>query len=238
MNEISISDNQCRTKLNQLSSPFLRLSAELRNAIYERYCEDTKWLVHGEAGPRDDPMAPHVQSLLLVCRQIYSEAALFPYSHGTISANNCAFFKVWLLSRSRSQINAIAKLELQCGLFLGGRNFTQWTMPIPRDGSVLSSFPNLKSVHVSVEVAGVTRAGVAPEERDAHRQIKSAMNAFRTNIPHVEITATYSPSKRMAEIWKPREGMPRVDYGAHVAVLDDEVVQKIAVQRRVDSVGT
>ena len=105
---------------------------------------------------------------------------------------------------------------------MGGRTFTQWTMPIPQDGAVLRRFPNLKSVRVCVAISGLGRGGVKPEERDARRRISNAMIAFKINAPNVKITTAYTPSKNMSEAWTPLDGRTRVEHGVYVDLEDQE----------------
>ncbi|KAH7343123.1 hypothetical protein BKA66DRAFT_34522 [Pyrenochaeta sp. MPI-SDFR-AT-0127] len=63
---------------------FLQLPPEIRNMIYKEVFRDTTWFVY-----RKLPQLARVKAslgainLLYTCRQIYTEAGLFPYRYGT-----------------------------------------------------------------------------------------------------------------------------------------------------------
>ncbi|KAF2013419.1 hypothetical protein BU24DRAFT_331283, partial [Aaosphaeria arxii CBS 175.79] len=100
------------TLLNQKQSPFLRLPAELRNQIYEYYFEEgSVYLDDSEIYYADSSSfrAFNYIGLILVCRQIHADTALFPY---TKLLFNFAWFTsgqigAWIEKRSQIQKEAI-----------------------------------------------------------------------------------------------------------------------------------
>jgi len=117
-------------KSNAIKSPLLRLPAELRNMIFgwvfydvlyilSEYYRSHERVVYMHVDDCPGSYTPHDLGLLLVCRQIYAETALLPYSLGS--------FYVWaeflgideqvyalhrfLKARTQEQIDAISFLE-------------------------------------------------------------------------------------------------------------------------------
>lgn len=104
-------------KINQHTSPVLRLPPEVRNMIYTHALggrtyrfKDTIPLSHARL---DTKGSPHTLALLFVCHQIYSEASLLPYSLNTFSFREFKnSFNPFLDRRQYPQFQAITKIEL------------------------------------------------------------------------------------------------------------------------------
>jgi hypothetical protein len=142
--------------LNQQTSPFLQLSAEIRNIIYSyalghrtfRF-KDAIYRRHARLRPHE----PHVLALLRVCHQIYSEASLFPYSLNVFSFRDFEIsFKPFLNHRQLAHFRAITTIELVT--YQAGR---MWAAPelFSRDLDelkVLERLPNLREVRVVVDL--------------------------------------------------------------------------------------
>ncbi|KAF1840367.1 uncharacterized protein K460DRAFT_437447 [Cucurbitaria berberidis CBS 394.84] len=180
------------SKLNQIASPFLQLSAESRNSIYEHYFQQIKWLIHSEEDERHREHTLHVPSLLLVCRQIYTETALLPYSKSLLSANNLTLFAKWLATRSILQVNSITRLELQCSLALMDHSITHHTLPVDKHGTLLRSFPRLKYIHLQVDVTRRTRFGGPTHPNCAQTHVNDLRQSFEKIVPGVEVTAAHA----------------------------------------------
>ena len=186
------------SKLNQIASPLLRLSAELRNAVYEHYFHGIKWHLDDHGGRPQRNRASHAFSLLLTCRQIHSEVALLRYSKSVVSTNEFTQFTTWLATRSIVQVNSITRLELQCGLWLDDHAVTSCTLPVDKHGTLLRSFPRLKHVHLQVDVTCRTQFTGRPNEHWAQIHVMELRQAFENNVPDVEVTAAYATR---AEAW-------------------------------------
>lgn len=123
------------TRQNKLSSPLLRLPAELRNHIYgyvvttpnhglwnipeHTYLHDA---LNGKFRPKfnDEQLRrrmaerAHAQrhlSLLSVCRQVHDEARLFPFEFNTFAFNSPRLFR-FLAKLSQPQRNAIHGIKI------------------------------------------------------------------------------------------------------------------------------
>ena len=157
---------------------------------------------HGEDtwGPS---LSRNPAALLLVCRQIGCETALFPYSKGTIVADDFALFENWLECRSVAQADAITKLEFHCRLFIGGRTITRWTPPIFKDWEGYHICPNLKQVGVFVTVFGTRHKGDLPDENESREHILELRRSLEKRMPGVELTTAYTPYGGMEHRWQP-----------------------------------
>ncbi|KAH3909047.1 hypothetical protein HBI56_125970 [Parastagonospora nodorum] len=107
------SDAQLQISLrNQQQSPLLRLPAELRNQIYEHVCRGVRLRpgsgnVHYRNILDPDAVIIPVTHMLLVCRQIHNEAALYPLSFAEIQLWKREGFQQFLNTLSERQRNAI-----------------------------------------------------------------------------------------------------------------------------------
>jgi len=102
------------TAANQRNSPLLRLPAELRNLVY-RYALGDRTLILSTRNRktlrlrrRDTPAF----SLLAVCTQIHSEAALLPYSLNTFDIALESTANTFLATVPLAYVQAIKKLDV------------------------------------------------------------------------------------------------------------------------------
>ncbi|KAG9188785.1 hypothetical protein G6011_07490 [Alternaria panax] len=106
---------------NAANSPLLRLSAELRNEIYNLVLNNYSHL-HNLDAPRRERVresrneeSGNELALLRVCRQLYEETALLPFSLGPFTFHNLALFSKYLAQTLLpSQIAAITALQCPC----------------------------------------------------------------------------------------------------------------------------
>ncbi|KAF1936371.1 hypothetical protein EJ02DRAFT_459586 [Clathrospora elynae] len=173
---------------NQARSPFLRLSAELRNIIYDYYFEDTTWLIPGKD---DFELSIYTPSLFLVCRQMHFDTALIPYTQKVIgSANDVTPLDHWIASKSVAQMQAVTCLELQCELVLSPSGLAQWIIPVKRDGRTLCLFANLKTVYAHFRLSDRGRRDGTPYLPYSTKELDRLKGCWERCVPGVEIIMT------------------------------------------------
>ncbi|KAL6168119.1 hypothetical protein ACJQWK_05777 [Exserohilum turcicum] len=169
---------------NQTSSPFLRLSAELRNHIYD-YCfvnaqQEQK---HGSSGPE---ITPGVPSLAQVCRQIRTEFAPIFFSRATFRFGKMemmADFSHSLTGGHRQVIKSV------CLSMVAVDEVVYWYMcsrickETRRDAEHvrdLIQFPSLGNVEAEVKIR-------VQRDSEAHALIRDAVRLyFENNDLHVD----------------------------------------------------
>ncbi|KAH6638259.1 hypothetical protein C7974DRAFT_157487 [Boeremia exigua] len=170
-------------KMNS-EAPLLRLPAELRNRIWEytlggnifdvvfvetykgRYVEE-KTFVHSRT------FKPNTNALLQVCRQIYMETALIPFSHNAFRFQRWEAFE-WvrqLLPINQDSIREVHIEAYRAGCVLGRwyENSDDSSMP---ETFPLEVFPKVKRIVLAIDISlkddFLTGFGLNAEER-AHR---------------------------------------------------------------------
>jgi hypothetical protein len=102
---------------NQRDSPLLRLPAELRNQIFRYALGGETWnFVVRESNRhrvRNCSGFQHALALLAVCRQIYAETALLPFSLGSFSFNDSDDFEIWLKALNSAQRNEVSVVGIE-----------------------------------------------------------------------------------------------------------------------------
>jgi hypothetical protein len=151
--------------LDQSNSPLFRLPAELRNVIYAYVFDDLVFEIFDRA-----PTAyldcrrnqGHSRALLLVCRQIYIEARLFPFSSGTFRLEHPRYLRKWLIYITSEQRSAIGRLEFAprgtFGIRMEDNSIQQPDTSMPywwnnTDMALKMLLPGLRYIHVRVIIA-------------------------------------------------------------------------------------
>jgi hypothetical protein len=104
--------NPNSARWNQRNSPLLRLPAELRNLIFRFALGGNTWsfVVREPYGQRIHNCSgfQHTFALLAVCRQIYVETALLPFSLRSFSFNDPEDFDLWLKALHPAQRDGVS----------------------------------------------------------------------------------------------------------------------------------
>ncbi|USP77115.1 hypothetical protein yc1106_04389 [Curvularia clavata] len=108
---------------NQQQSPLLRLPAELRNKIFAyalggrtfrfKTTGNYPWYI------KNVTKYKHALALLQVCRQIYAETALLPFSTNTFSASRLYVLEEWAESLHSARAQSIKWIRLKLQLSSG-----------------------------------------------------------------------------------------------------------------------
>ncbi|CAN9349792.1 hypothetical protein AALT_g5434 [Alternaria alternata] len=86
---------------NQQGSPLLRLPPELRCLVFEYALGGNTYMIryHRKSkSVKNTTVAKHALALLSVCRQIFAETALLPFSLNTFSVFHPVVFNMWIKS--------------------------------------------------------------------------------------------------------------------------------------------
>lgn len=152
--------NSCSTEHNFATSPFLNLPGEVRNIIYELTLGGNIWDIELDTEARAINLTPKAdridhRDLLLVCRQIYGESRVLPWSLGSFKCvsethNSCrAKFRGWVAKFPPEFRRAITSIILASHSVRDARLkdevLTQWTT---RCNLGLQDFPGLKRLQV------------------------------------------------------------------------------------------
>lgn len=121
------------TERNSRESLLLRLPAEIRNRIWTQVLAMEVIYVGDEFRDNSDYTTPALD-LLRVCRPIYAEAALLPYSLNAFWFYSIPGLQSWLKQRAPVQKAVIQRIDIFCS---------------DCEGCPLSLLPNLKTVCVS-----------------------------------------------------------------------------------------
>jgi len=160
------------TQHNQLSSPLLRLPAELRDKIYTYALSDYEWIIE----PYNNVLkcwqrSEYAFALLRTCRQIHFEACHFRYTLGNfvfMRPNDARLWAKSLADHNRALVTSIEFRIESHGLEpVWTRNGFGYTSPAwlcAEDMALLPYFPGLNVVKIGVmsrgmEVLGTTLTG-------------------------------------------------------------------------------
>ncbi|KAH8629783.1 hypothetical protein IG631_14360 [Alternaria alternata] len=106
------------TRQNATSSPLLRLSAEVRNMVFNYVFQDEIYAINPGPLTRKRLSSRRKLGPFLVSRQLYHETALLPYKLGVFqlgdhSWDHCILsrLKAFLWGRSKAQIEVMARIE-------------------------------------------------------------------------------------------------------------------------------
>ncbi|CAN9355968.1 unnamed protein product [Alternaria alternata] len=86
---------------NQQDSPLLRLPPELRCLVFEYALGGNTYMIRyhrTSKAVKNTTVAKHALALLSVCRQIFAETALLPFSLNTFSVFHPVIFNMWIKS--------------------------------------------------------------------------------------------------------------------------------------------
>jgi hypothetical protein len=138
----------------QRNNLLLRLPAELRNRIYEHVLGGRTYrfkdTVYTGRARLDTKGENHILALLYVCRQIYFETALLPYTMNMFSFRHFDIsLEPFLRHRSPSQIRSIYFMELvtyqASQMWAALEPFSPY---MSREFRTLSSLPNLRELRI------------------------------------------------------------------------------------------
>jgi len=146
----------CRFETNADHSPFLRLPAEVRNAVYQFALsgQTVSSILHRSAATTTSPplarrvddaslRRPHRFSLLRVCRQIFIETAVLLYRLSTFRFNDSTNLLLWLNNISAWESVLVQSVELDCALTIDEHERQRWTR-------CFAQLPQLRSFHVNI----------------------------------------------------------------------------------------
>jgi hypothetical protein len=174
------------TLRNQREAPFLRVPAELRNEIYSLVLHIGKWLIDDTGRAyifKDDRLyeSSHYLVLLKICRQIYHETRLLPFSLNSFKIIH-RFREVELVKKLTSfQTAAITRISLSADIRLDA-GLQEICDEIPRHKFLI---PNLLKVDLQVWCHD-------PEEIDEiARRIEDVLKARARNGEQIKIRAYY-----------------------------------------------
>ncbi|KAL6702937.1 hypothetical protein ACN47E_000779 [Coniothyrium glycines] len=200
------------SKLNQLGSPFLRLSAELRNAIYDYVFTDTRWLVHGRGRWLCNVAGRSGPGFLLVCRQVYLEASIYLFTNSTICASEPTLFRLWIERQERRDLDLITRMELDCEVFVSGKHH-DWTVPIEKSTDTLLKFRNLKKLRITINIIGQRVEWYNPHMTRILSHVADMKKGLIRTAPQVDLTVVYNQDKAVEESRAYRE---RDATGVHI----------------------
>ncbi|KAI4941643.1 hypothetical protein J4E91_010674 [Alternaria rosae] len=157
-----MTESQKINEHNLATSPFLNLPSEVRNRIYELTLGGNIWEIDTEA--RAINLTPKAdrndhRDLLLVCRQIYGESRVLPWSLGSFKCVSedryirrwIAKFRRWVAKfppEFRRAITSIILVDEEAGdAPLKDELLKEWTT---RSNLSLQDFPGLKRLQVQV----------------------------------------------------------------------------------------
>jgi hypothetical protein len=137
-----------RALRNQRESPLLRLSAELRNRVYD-YVLGNKTYSTVIILPTS---RPNPNSLLLACRQVYHEASILPYTLNTFTFSSERYLRRAITLHKYARLNDIRTIELVtwCArrLLLDSSDWFHTMLDWILDS--LRAFNGLQTVHIVV----------------------------------------------------------------------------------------
>ncbi|KAI4915817.1 hypothetical protein J4E90_004263 [Alternaria incomplexa] len=84
---------------NQRDSPLLRLPAEIRHLIFGYALGGKTFYIHHDDRQgiaKNETVSKNTLALLAVCRQVFAETALLPFSSNTFSATHPQVFNMWI----------------------------------------------------------------------------------------------------------------------------------------------
>ncbi|KAI4684957.1 uncharacterized protein J4E88_004399 [Alternaria novae-zelandiae] len=159
---------------NQQDSPLLRLPPELRHLIFSHVIGGKTFeILYDRSGPYRSPIRERLSSkvpkrkfiaknitvakntlaLLVVCRQIYAETALLPFSSNTFSASRPDNLKMWIKRFPPAVSEAITSIQLDA--FIRSSLLEHWVVDvssIPQYKRLSSNLSSLKRVKLNVLV--------------------------------------------------------------------------------------
>jgi hypothetical protein len=166
----------------QSAFPFLRLPAELRNAIYEYVFEprliisDFRRVFRASQLPPETPVA-----LLFVNRQIHKEAHITAYANYIWTFRRSASFQEFLTQRTSKQLAAIQHIELDsdygCRMFDDCVRLSKYTF------LVLSDMPSIKRIDINVLPRFKSFEGVIVSN------LEESVGLIRSWVPEMKISA-------------------------------------------------
>lgn len=130
--------------------------------------------------------------LLLACRQIHSETALLPYSKSLLSTHDLTHFAKWLATRSSAQVNAITRLELQCGLTLDDYGVRHCTLHVNMYATLRQFPPRLKHLHLKVDVTYHPIWTCDPCAGWVQLLVGDMRRCIEHKVPGVKVTVQYA----------------------------------------------
>lgn len=111
--------NSPSARHNQRESSLLKLPAEIRNIIFRYALSGVEYKIKEDdnLSMRNIVTQPDALALLAVCRQIYSETALLPFSLNIFSSYLFPMdLKNWMAQRHTVQMTAVTRIHLTGGV--------------------------------------------------------------------------------------------------------------------------
>lgn len=143
---------------NQRDSPLLRLPAELRNQIFQYALGCKTWTFLVRESHQQTVYVPsrleHALALLAVCRQIYAETALLPFSLDTFSFDHYTDLQWWLKAQRPAQSDVVSTISIHHRLYLYGILAELYDWRLGKWES--SRLPALRVVHVKLSGNRIT----------------------------------------------------------------------------------
>lgn len=136
-----------RAQQNQQQSPLLRLPAELRNKIFAYTLGGKTFKIipgYYDIPTMNATNSKYALALLQVCRQIYAETTLLPFSINTFSASSPHSLKRWVERLHPARAQSITWIRLK---------FRREVC----DGSYLS--PSMLQLGVQLSTSGISNRG-------------------------------------------------------------------------------
>jgi hypothetical protein len=146
---------------NQRDSPLLRMPPETRSRIYDYALgvntfvllkdDDTENIIN-------TTKAKNALALLAVCRQLYAETALLPFSLNVFSSNSPSTLRSWTSTIQPAYFNNITTLKLVTCLFKLSNRFKacSYYFEKPKDW-IFSELPSLRHIHLRIILTNCTK---------------------------------------------------------------------------------
>jgi hypothetical protein len=176
--------------------PLLRLPTEIRQYIWEyalgsktflATCFRVKWYYGGSY--RFAPSTaedPNGMALLRTCRQIYSEAVLYPMNMATFAYDNVTYLKRSLKSMRPYQLQRVTHLRMECQRY---NKVARFETKFPYNALDLAkTFPAL--ARITVLVHGITAADHEALEETAAIIRQYLMHAINTSGADLIVEST------------------------------------------------
>ncbi|KAB2106558.1 hypothetical protein AG0111_0g5447 [Alternaria gaisen] len=149
---------------NQQDSPLLCLPPELRCLVFEYALGGNTYMIryHRKSkAVKNTTIAKHALALLSVCRQIFAETALLPFSLNTFSVSHPLVFNIWIMSFHPAFAEVVTSVRIDIVAYRF--RLALWYNDIPRVQYIPFNISNiqLSSVLTSlkvVEIAFIVKA--------------------------------------------------------------------------------